>query len=144
MEAQGAVMTGKAAITISLIILAAASSSITALAHPGGLDAQGCHTNRRTHASRCRAARGSSTEPTHPGIEGAQNKNDLLKICVEYAAEQIIRLEAAEVPVTCKRLYEVSRVLRVPMLWFFMGAPGIDLTLDLNQSALPIESPDQS
>lgn len=76
-------------------------------------------------------------------VELGMSPGDLAR-ALGLSLEQLIMLEAGDVPVTCKRLYEVSRALRVPMLWFFMGAPGIDLTLDLNQSALMIESSDQS
>jgi len=76
-------------------------------------------------------------------VELGMSPMDLAR-ALNLSLEQLVMLEAGDVPVTCKRLYEASRVLRVPMLWFFEGAPGIDLTLDLNQSRLTIESSGQS
>lgn len=53
--------------------------------------------------------------------------------------EQLIKYEAGDNPITCGRLYELSRALNVPMLWFFLEA-GLDLTLDLNYSQLGTDS----
>lgn len=49
--------------------------------------------------------------------------------------EQLIKYESGDNPITRGRLYELSRALEVPMLWFFLES-GLDLTLDLNWSRL--------
>jgi len=76
-------------------------------------------------------------------VELGMSPRDLAR-ALNLSVEQLIMLEAGDVPVTCKRLCDTSRVLRVPILWFFKGAPGVDLTMDLNQSPLTIESLSQS
>jgi|GEM_PF-2379577 transcriptional regulator with XRE-family HTH domain len=76
-------------------------------------------------------------------IELRMSPKDLAR-ALNLSLEQLIMLEGGEVPVTCRRLYETSRVLRAPMLWFFEGAPGIDLTLDLSQSPLTVDSSKQT
>ena len=55
----GRAIMGQFAIAILLGTLAAVTSSVPVLAHPGGLDAQGCHTNRRTGEYHCH--RGGAT-----------------------------------------------------------------------------------
>lgn len=49
-------------VAVWLACAAAAALGSAALAHPGGLDAGGCHTNRKTGERHCH--RGGSTPPT--------------------------------------------------------------------------------
>ena len=57
-----------------LATVAAALAAAPALAHPGGLDASGCHTNRKTGDRPCHrgpAAPASSARPARPlGLSG--------------------------------------------------------------------------
>jgi len=71
-------------------------------------------------------------------VELGLSQDDLAR-ALNTTWEQVIKYESADNPITCGRLYELSRVLGVPMLWFFLGA-GLDSTLDLNSSGLATES----
>ena len=50
--------------------------------------------------------------------------------------QQVMKYEGGDNRISCGRLYELSRALNVPILWFFIGAPGVDLSLDLNDVTL--------
>lgn len=53
--------------TVSLLIAATASVlAAPAVAHPGGLNAEGCHTNRRTGEYHCHRSSRSSAAPARP------------------------------------------------------------------------------
>ena len=67
-------------------------------------------------------------------VELGMSQQDLAsKLGISW--EQLIKYESGDNPITCGRLYELSRALEVPMLWFFLES-GLDLTLDLNWSRL--------
>ena len=73
-------------------------------------------------------------------VELGMSQHDLArKLGISW--EQLIKYEAGDNPITCGRLYELSRALEVPMLWFFLES-GLDLTLDLNWSRLTTELSD--
>lgn len=73
-------------------------------------------------------------------VELGMSQQDLAdKLNISW--EQLIWYEAGDSPITCGRLYEFSRALSVPMLWFFLEA-GLDLTLDLNCAELTTEPSD--
>lgn len=53
-------------LTTTLVVVALVASGDTAWSHPGGLNAQGCHTNRKTgdyHCHRAPAAGGAVSVP---------------------------------------------------------------------------------
>lgn len=49
-----------------LLIVALAALPLPLIAHPGGTDANGCHTNRKTGESHCHGGRAASPAPSRP------------------------------------------------------------------------------
>ncbi len=64
-------------------------------------------------------------------LELGMSQNDLARL-LDTTWQQILKYEAADIRISCGKLYEFSRALNIPMLWFFIGAPQVDLSLDLN------------
>ncbi|MCL4743796.1 MAG: helix-turn-helix domain-containing protein [Burkholderiaceae bacterium] len=62
-------------------------------------------------------------------VELGMSQEDLARK-LDTTWQQVLKHETGDIRLTCGRLYELSRVLKVPMEWFFIGAPGVDLTLD--------------
>ncbi|HMN45378.1 MAG TPA: thermonuclease family protein [Povalibacter sp.] len=65
----------KTKVTMLLALLSALAGAAATLAHPGGVDADGCHRDRGTQQRHCHPERASrpardATKPPHPGDEG--------------------------------------------------------------------------
>ena len=84
----------------------AGSIAVPAIAHPGGLDAQGCHTNSRTGERHCHGKKGKVDlrKPAHPGDDGVLFgpavriiDGDTLKVRIQ-GAEMTFRLSGIDAP----------------------------------------------
>ncbi len=63
------------------------------------------------------------------------SEEDLARV-LNTTGQQVMKYEAGDNRISCGRLYELSRALDVPILWFFIGAPGVDLSPDLKDVTL--------
>lgn len=79
---------GQPAIAVLLGIFAAVTSGVPVLAHPGGLDAQGCHTNRRTGEYRCHGggAKAQRAAPMQLLNTGGAGAGFVFRNCTEARA----------------------------------------------------------
>ena len=94
-------MLGNLGLTLALTALTAPQ----VIAHGGGLDSQGCHTNSKTGDSHCHRSGGSSTKPKPGLLSGPVNllsvgDGDTVRVTSRQGEKVTIRLACIDAPET--------------------------------------------
>ena len=90
---------------LALAMAATALTAPQALAHGGGLDSQGCHTNSKTGDRHCHRSGGSSTEPKPGLVSGSATlvsvgDGDTVRVTSRQGEKVTIRLACIDAPET--------------------------------------------
>ena len=91
--------------TLLLAVVLTAVGAPTAKAHGGGLDSQGCHTNRKTGERHCHRSGGSKTKGSSGLVSGAVTlvsvgDGDTARVTSRQGAKVTIRLACIDAPET--------------------------------------------
>jgi len=91
--------------SLALAIALAGLAAPPALAHGGGLDSQGCHTNSKTGDRHCHRSSGSTPQPSSGLVSGpvsllSVGDGDTIRVTSRQGAKVTIRLACIDAPET--------------------------------------------